>query len=135
MGRLSTKKGRGRIDMSCVKRKRVGLNVLKRGGDMGRIVKRIEEGDKRIGEFQIIVTQPLSMKRAEHMCKVLDNSPLLKGRALFKVFEAREEVNVSKHRWKKKMVPGFEVRRRVMVGDNVSLISGYDEEEALKGVA
>ncbi|GJQ59772.1 MAG: hypothetical protein D8M57_13165 [Candidatus Scalindua sp. AMX11] len=102
---------------------------------MRQIIKRIERGDKRIGAFQIVVTQPLSMTRAEYMCKLLDNSPSSKGRGLFEVFETGEEVNVNKHGWRKEMVPGFEVRRRVMVGDNVSLISGHVEEEPLKGVA
>ncbi len=85
-------------------------------------VERIGRGHPEIGKHMIEVSKVIDHEHAVSMCENLNNMPSSMDKTLFQVFWTKERIPIAKG----KDVPGFIIRRKVIVNDKVQWLEKLD---------
>ncbi len=85
-------------------------------------VERIGKCHPDIGKYRIEVSKVLEHDFIIGMCENLNNMPSSLDNQLFQVFHVKERVSVGKKNGKEITVPGFIIRRKVIINDRVEYL-------------
>ncbi len=81
-------------------------------------IKRINADCPDLGKYKIEVSKVIDRNRAMDMCRNLNTMPSNTDDFMFSVFKASEDIPYGKN----PKIPGFIVKRKVIIGDKVQFL-------------
>ncbi len=91
--------------------------------DIDKII-RIGVGHPDLGKYQIVVSQIVEHKRALGLGRGLNSMPSNRDPEMFKVFKAAQDAVIRNDVSKLVRVPGFIVKRKVLLNDRLEFLDG-----------